>query len=198
MPPASVARDMSIPPTVARVRAAPGLLTEVILRDGTAALIWPLLGTDGAMLRHGYSELSSESRQQRFLGSVPELSNVMLRSLIDGVDGVNHLALLLTVLPEDGQARPVGVARLVRYPEDPSSADVAVTVSDAWHGRGVASVLMAALLARRPADVTRLRTMVAADNRASLAMLSRLGTMTTHLDGSGVLTVEISDLTPPA
>jgi hypothetical protein len=57
---------------------------------------------------------------------------------------------------------------------------------------------MTALLARRPAEVTGLRTTVAADNRSSLAMLSRAGRMTTHRDGPGVLTTQISDLAPAA
>jgi RimJ/RimL family protein N-acetyltransferase len=189
---------MRNPGPLGGVRTGPSPLTEVSLRDGTAALIWPLLDTDRDLLSKGFSELSTESRQHRFLAFMPELSDAMLRLLIDDVDGVNHLALLLTVLPQDGPARPVGVARLVRYPDDASVADVAVTVTDPWQGRGVGRALMAALLARRPADVTRLRTMVAADNRASLAMLSRHGTMTVHRDGPGVLTVEIRDLAPPA
>jgi RimJ/RimL family protein N-acetyltransferase len=188
---------MSTPGTVARVRTAPSPLTEVTLRDGTAALIWPLLDNDHDLLRAGYAELSADSRQRRFLAPVPELSDSMLRLLVDGVDGVHHLALLLTVLPEGEPARPVGVARLVRYPGEPSMADVAVTVTDAWQGRGIATALMTALLARRPAEVTRLRTTVAADNRASLAMLARHGTTTTHRDGPGVLVVEVGDLAPP-
>ncbi|CAA9227260.1 MAG: hypothetical protein AVDCRST_MAG41-971 [uncultured Corynebacteriales bacterium] len=189
---------MSSTRSVAPARTSPGPLTEVTLRDGTAAMIWPLLGTDRDLLRYGFDELSPQSRQQRFLTHLPRLSEGMLRSLVDGVDGVNHLALLLTVLPADGPARPVGVGRLVRYAEDPSAADVAVTVADAWQGRGVAGALLTALLARRPAGITRLRTTVAADNRASLAMLARHGTMTTRRDGFGVLTVEVDDLTPPA
>lgn len=180
------------------MRATPGPLTELTLRDGTPAMIWPLLDTDRDLLRYGFDELSPESRQQRFLTHLPKLSEAMLRSLVDGVDGVHHLALLLTVLPADGQARPVGVGRLVRYAEDPSAADVAVTVTDAWQGRGVAGALLTALLARRPVEVTRLRTTVAADNRASLAMLARRGTMTTRRDGVGVLAVEVEDLPPPA
>jgi RimJ/RimL family protein N-acetyltransferase len=183
---------------VAGVRSADGPLTEVTLPDGTAALIWPLLDTDRDLLRRGFADLSPESRRQRFLTSLPELSDAMLRLLVDDVDGVDHVALLLTVLPEGAPARPVGVARLVRYPGEPSVADVAVTVTDAWQGRGVGSALMSALLARRPADVTALRTTVAAHNRASLAMLSRNGRMTTHRDGPGVLTVQISDLAPAA
>src|SRR5947209_18084913 len=160
---------MSSSGSVAAVRTASSALTEVTLPDGTAALIWPLLDTDRDLLRQGFDELSMQSRQQRFLTALPELSDSMLGLLVDDVDGVDHVALLLTVLPEGAPAAPVGVARLVRYPGEPAVADVAVTVVDAWPGRGVGSALMTAVLTRRPAEVTELRTTVAADNRASLA-----------------------------
>jgi RimJ/RimL family protein N-acetyltransferase len=189
---------MTAPGTATRVRTGPSPLSEVTLRDGTAALIWPLLDNDHDLLREGFIELSPASRQQRFLAYLPELSAGMLRLLVDDVDGVDHVALLLTVLPEDGPARPVGVARLVRYADDPSAADIAVTVTDAWQGRGVGAALAAELLTRRPEGITRLRTTVASDNRASLGLLARLGTMTTDRDGPGVLRVDVDHLAPPA
>ena len=101
---------------------------EVTLPDGTAALIWPLLDTDRDLLRQGFAELSTQSRQQCFLTALPELSDAMVVRLVDNVDGVDHVALLLTVLPDGAPAAPVGVARLVRYPGEPGAADVAVTV----------------------------------------------------------------------
>lgn len=180
-----------------RAPAPAGPLTEVVLADGTPAMIWPLLDTDGEALRLAYAELSPESRRLRFLTELPELSDSMLRLLVDGVDGVDHVAVLLTVFPDGGGARQVGVARLVRYPDDPEAADVAVTVADAWQGRGVGRALMDALLARRPRGVVRLRTVVAAENRASLRMLGRVGRLTARHEGGGELTVEVTDL-PPA
>ena len=56
---------------------------------------------------------------------------------------------------------PAGVAHLVQDPDDPTTADIAVTVVDDWQGRGVGIALVAALVQRRPAAVTRLRTLVA-------------------------------------
>ena len=47
---------------------------------------------------------------------------------------------------------------------------------------------------RRPADVVRLRTTVAAENRASLSMLRRAGRLTARPDGAGTLTVEVTGL----
>jgi RimJ/RimL family protein N-acetyltransferase len=157
-----------------------GGTTERTLRDGTPALIWPLLPTDGRGLRLGFSRLSPDSRWHRFLGGVPDLDDTMLRRLVDGVDGVRHIALVLVAFPRGGEERPVGVGRLVQYADDPSRADIAVTVADDWQGRGVGTALAEALMQRRPPAVRRLSTVVAADNAASLAMLARLGRMSSE------------------
>lgn len=148
---------------------------DVVLNNGTPAMVWPLVPDDRAWLREGYTRLSPESRYQRFLTSFTELSEGLLRVLVDSVDGVDHVALVLVALPPGGEEEVVGVARIIRYPDRPASADVAVTVADAWQGRGVATALLAALLRCRPLGVARLVTQVAVGNPASLAMLDRLG-----------------------
>ena len=164
---------------------------EFLLRDGTPALIWPLLPTDAETLRDGFRRLSPDSRQRRFLTGLPELDDSMVRLLVDRVDGVHHIALVLIVLPPGGEERLVGVARLVQYPDDPTTADVGVTVVDDWQGRGVGTALVAALMERRPAAVTRLCTIVAADNRASLVLLAAVGKMSSGPPEWGVLDVTV-------
>lgn len=154
------------------------MFAEARLSDGTLALIWELLPSDREALREGYEHLSEEARFHRFLAAVPHLTDAMLDHLVDEVDGVNHVALALVVITEDGEGIPAGVARMIRYEARPTAADVAVTVLDEWQGRGVATALLAELLRRRPAGVTQLVTAVAADNTASLAMLRRLGPTT--------------------
>ena len=98
------------------------------------------------------------------------------------------------VLPPDGEDRPVGVARLVRYANDPAAADIAVTVADEWQGRGVGTALVDAVLARRPAGVTELRSLVRAGNVASLSLLARAGEVHSRMT-EGVLEVRV-DLSP--
>lgn len=168
-----------------------GLPGEFFLRDGTPAMIWPLLPTDAGMLREGFRRLSEDSRQHRFLMALTELDDRMIELLVDSVDGVQHIALLLIVLPPEGEEGPVGVAHLFGDPADPASADIAVTVIDDWQGRGAGAALVSALMQRRPAEVTRLRTLVAAGNRASLALLAGAGRVSTGLPSQGVLDVTV-------
>jgi len=174
-------------------RPAPGqvLPGEFFLQDGTPAMIWPLLPTDAETLREGFRQLSPDSRQHRFLTALGELDDPMIRLLVDSVDGVHHIALLLIVLPPEGVEGPAGVAHLMQDPADPASADIAVTVLDDWQGRGAGTALVSALMQRRPAAVCRLRTLVAAGNRASLALLAGAGRVSSGLPEQGVLDVTV-------
>jgi RimJ/RimL family protein N-acetyltransferase len=151
------------------------VFTEARLAEGTRAFIWPLLPGDREALREGYEGLSAQSRNRRFLSSVPHLTDNMLDHLVDDVDGIDHVALAFVALDDDNVGTPVGVARMIRYSNRPTEADLAVTVLDDWQGRGVATALLAELVRERPVGVTRIVTTVASDNAASLAMLRRLG-----------------------
>ncbi|MGO8883903.1 MAG: N-acetyltransferase family protein [Streptosporangiaceae bacterium] len=164
---------------------------EFFLRDGTPALIWPLLPTDAETLRDVFRRLSPGSRQHRFLQVLDQLDDPMIQRLVGSVDGVHHIALLLIALPPEGKEGPVGVARLLQYAEDRATADIAVTVVDDWQGRGAGTALFSALLERRPAAVTRLRTVVDAGNRASLALLATAGRLSSGLPERGVLDVTV-------
>jgi RimJ/RimL family protein N-acetyltransferase len=83
------------------------------------------------------------------------------------------------------------VARLVQDPADPASAEVAFTVADEWQGRGVGTALAEALIQRRPAAVTRLRADVEAENLASLALLTRVGRMSSAVPRRGIVDVTV-------
>lgn len=171
------------------------LITEARLDDGTPAQIWPMLPGDREMLRESYERLSPESRRSRFLGAVPHLTDAMLDHLVDEVDGIDHVALVLEVVDADHVGLPVGLARMIRYEQEPTVADVAVTVLDAWQHRGVATALLAELVRERPRGVTRIATTVAADNAPSLAMLARLGPLVASTAGNGRVDVRV-DLVP--
>lgn len=171
--------------------------TEVTLRDGTRAITWALLPSDREQVARGYEELSPDSRFHRFLAAVPHLTDSLLTHLVDEVDGVDHVALVLFVFDEESVGTPAGIGRIVRYPDDPTAADVAVTVAEKFRGRGVATALLQSLLLQRPVGVTRIVTVVAADNDPSLAMLKRLGTTTVSPPEEGRVNVTV-ELPEPA
>ena len=171
------------------------MITEARLRDGTRALIWELLPQDREAMREGYETLSEETRYHRFLTGVPHLTPPLLDHLVDDVDGIDHVALGLVALDADGAGVPVGVARMIRYSDRPTAADVAVTVLDDWQARGVATALLTELVRRRPVGVTHLVTTIAADNEPALAMMRRLGPTT--VTGSDTPRLDVVVELPP-
>ena len=173
------------------------VFAEARLKDGTRALIWELLPSDREAVREGFETLSEETRFHRFLAAVPHLTDTMLDHLVDQVDGVDHVALALVVVDDDGKGVPAGVARMIRYSDRRDAADVAVTVLDEWQRKGVATALLDELMRRRPAGVTRLVTTVTADNAGSLAMLRRLGPTVAEPAGPNRLDVVV-ELPDPA
>lgn len=168
------------------------MATEVLLRDGSLAVIWPLLPDDREGLAVLYQTLDPQTQYRRFLSAVPRLTESMLHHLVDEVDGIDHVALVLMIFDEDWSDHPAGLARMVRYPNDPEAADVAVTIREDFWGRGAATALLQELLARRPRGVRRIVTEVAADNMASIAMLHRLGPTRILRAAGPVLEVEVT------
>ena len=164
---------------------------NVQLRDGTKAVILPFTPVPRAAIERAYDELSPESRYHRFLSSAPHLTDAMYHHLVEEVDGVDHIALFLVLEPDEGPDSIIGVARIIRYQDDPTSADVAVTIRDTWHGQGAATLLLRALMRQRPAGVTRIVTVVSSDNEAALAMLRRLGSSRATTAGHGTVKVVV-------
>lgn len=166
----------------------------VRLRDGTAGLVRPLdleaAGREKDRLRDAYAGLSPDSRYQRFLAPVQALSPLMLHKLVDHVDGRDHVALVLDV-ETDRAAEPVAIGRYVRERQRPDHAEVAVTVVDAWQGRGAGALLVRVLADRALlAGVTHFTASVLADNEASLRMLAHGGALVgRELASHGVLDV---------
>ncbi len=147
---------------------------ELLLRDGTGVLVRPILPEDRDRLRVGLHKLSAASRYHRFLAAVSELSEEQLRQLTD-VDQVNHIAWIALDPALPGEPA-VGVARCIRVPQDPGMAEVAVTVLDAYQGRGLGTLLLG-LLSRSATrqGIRTFRAYVDEDNDAMLRIFRDLG-----------------------
>lgn len=169
-----------------RVAAGP---SEFRLRDGTRVLVRPIRPEDRDRLQAGVRQLSPASRYHRFHAAVAELSPDELRDLTE-VDHVNHLAWIALdpTLPEQPA---VGVARCIRLPQEPHTAEVAVTVLDAYQGRGLGTLLLELLSESAAAqDIRTFRAYVLEDNEAMLRIFRDLGADVGHAD-SGVYQLDI-------
>lgn len=160
------------------------------LADGSAATVRSLRGTDGRRIREVFDELSERSRYLRFGGAKTVLTDDEIRYLTD-IDNADHEALL--ALDADGS--PVGVARYVRDRSDPTLAEAAFTVVDAWQGRRLGTHLARLLAGRAHAEgIARFRLDVLAGNGPGLALARGLGRVVdSQREGASVeLVIELS------
>ena len=115
-----------------------------------------------------FARLGDRSRERRFCGAKPRLSEPDLARLAR-VDRHHHVLVAYV----DGDPDPVGIARLVRTG---ASAEIAFAVADAHQSRGVGSILASELAAdARAAGITQLVATVCGDNPRVVALLRRVG-----------------------
>lgn len=167
-------------------------MQRVRIRDGAQVDVRPIEPGDKDLMRDGFARLSPESRYERFLSPLDQLSNSMLRYLTE-VDHHDHEALV-AFDPEEGRA--IGVARYVRE-DEPDVAEAAIVVADDWHGRGLGTALLYELAERaRQEGIRRFTALVLARNEDMIDMLFRLGPAKIVDRSNG--TVQIEAELPPS
>jgi GNAT superfamily N-acetyltransferase len=159
----------------------------ITLRDGSTLRVRPIEPSDKEMLERGVDGLSEDSRYKRFLSAAPGLSDSQLRYLTE-VDHHDHEALVATT--EEGDLKAVG--RWVRLADEADAAEVAVAVSDGWHGRGVATGLLKRLAERAKEEgIERFTATALASNHAVIELLEDLGPAHVSPIGSGLVEMRI-------
>jgi GNAT superfamily N-acetyltransferase len=143
------------------------------LRDGTTVLIRPIHPIDTELERRFIAELSPESRRLRFLGQIGTPSPALL-------DQLTHLdperdAAFVALIAEGAAKREIGVARFSAQ-ADGRSCECAVTVSEDWRNRGLATVLMQHLIeVARRRGIESMYSVDAAENPAMHDLAMHLG-----------------------
>jgi ribosomal protein S18 acetylase RimI-like enzyme len=132
--------------------------------------IRPLRNGDTATVAALFARLGERSRERRFCGPKPRLSDLELERLAS-VDRDHHVLVGYAA----GDPDPVAIARIARQG---SSAEIAFAVADEHQGRGIGSTLARELATdARAAGLTSLVATVCGDNPRIVALLTRLGAL---------------------
>ena len=146
----------------------------ITLADGGRILVRGLLPSDRSELAQRYRELSPATRRLRFFNAPDHLSERVLDYLMD-VDHRDRAAVAAFALDEDSHPG-VGIARYVRDRSDQTCAEAAVTVLDAYQGRGIGTALLRSLAdTARANEIATVTASVMWENRELLDKLRSLG-----------------------
>ncbi len=144
----------------------------VSLPSGREIVIRPITPDDGPELQAAYDRLSPLSKYRRFLAPKPHLSRRETAYLVQ-VDGQAHVALVAISPKHPG--RILGVARFVRLPEEPGTAEFAIVVGDPYQGEGLGAALSQRLALEASArGIRRLRATLLADNAPARGLVQTL------------------------
>lgn len=172
---------MEDPPTIRFPRT--------ITVNGRRVCIRPVTPNDRERIVEGLRSMSVETSNRRFFTPKFYPSEETLRYLTH-IDGEQHMAIGAVDCSQEGEPG-IGAARYVRLPDEPSIAEAAVVVLDAYQRQGIGSMLIAAL-SRYAAThgVEAFRGFVLAENRDFLTFLGMLGAFNEHAH-DGVIQIDM-------
>lgn len=147
---------------------------QLTLKDGTAVSLRPLRPEDADMVQEFVRNLSDESRYNRFMSSIKQLSQQVLVRFTQ-LDYDREMALALVHTNSKGQEEVLGMSRYVTDP-DMEACEFAISIADAWQGRGVGTLLMMKLFdVAAQQGLKTMRGEVLAANKGMLQLVKKLG-----------------------
>jgi L-amino acid N-acyltransferase YncA len=163
--------------------APAGQPVDVALRDGSTVRVRPVRAGDLDGLRELLAGMSDDSRWLRFLSAGVNLDKAA-HSAADSDDGAG------LVVTAGSPERIVAHAMYVK--ETPERAEVAFEVADAWHGRGIATILLAHLAGEATrTGVTTFVAYIHPTNRRMIGVFRQSGFPVEVRSGAGEIHVEM-------
>lgn len=149
--------------------------------DGSTVRIRPIKPGDEDIEATFMHQLSPTAKRYRFLGGVRNLSPEQLEKFCN-VDGDKTMAFV-AMIDQDGEELQIGVSRYA--PDtDVNTREIAITVADGWHDRGLDAALAERLVTyARDHGVTRLYSVELAENDEMRRLAKQIG-MTATRDSS--------------
>ena len=144
------------------------------LRNGAQVVLRAIRPEDRQPLAEGFGRLSERSRQLRFLEARSELTDAELTFLTE-VDGQHHLAIVCVATDGEQESHGLGVARFIQLPQEPTTAEIAVTVVDSAQGLGIGSLLAAELVqAARALGIEKFRALMISSNGQMMTLMQKI------------------------
>ncbi len=153
----------------------------VLLDSGDPVQLRPIRPRDGGRMRAGIAAMSDHSRYLRFFNGSQTMPDHVIDRLCDA-DGWKHIAW--GAIDQSAPDEPaIGAVHAIRRGAS-SEAELALAVLDDWHGKGLARLLLTAVLAdARAVGITRLTAETLAENRATRHLFRSLGGLSATRDG---------------
>ncbi|NJN45215.1 MAG: GNAT family N-acetyltransferase [Candidatus Competibacteraceae bacterium] len=124
----------------------PAYQEALTVADGNRLRLRLIRPADKSRLKSGFQRLSESSRYCRFFSHKSDLTQDDLRFMTE-FDGTDHAALGVFELNEAGiEGDAVGVGRYIRLPNDPTSAEFSLAVTDDQQDKGIGRLLLQRLL----------------------------------------------------
>lgn len=162
---------------------------SLILRDGSTAAIRPAEPTDASLMQQFVDRLSPESRRHRFFSeTLPSRDRIV--ALCDSSTPDSQLTLIVTRMQE-GSLQIIATGSY--WAKDADTAEVAMAVDDAFHGKGLGTLLLErlALLAIHH-GFTRLWAVTHAENLAMREVFRESGFLVHEAYEGDDMAVELS------
>ncbi len=192
---AAVGATLAAPPAESISPILDDMQWNETLRDGTTVLIRAIRDGDEELERRFIERLSPQSRRYRFLGSIASSDSKLIKQLTH----VNHVSdiAFVALVSDDGIEREIGVSR---YSANSAgvSCECAIAVSDDWHNRGLATLLMNHLIdVARQHGISRMYSIDAPDNQAMRELAEHLGFVRTQDPDDATQVLHTLDLNAP-
>lgn len=164
---------------------------RVALKDGGRGILRPLTPADKPRVQEAFRRLSHESRYSRFFTPLEVLDGKLLDQLTTG-DGVDHVVWVV-MDANDPDDPGMGAASFWRSKSDPAEAEFSITVADDHQGRGIGTLLLAALwILARNVNIERFRLIALSENFPVIHWMETLGA--TVEEDTGTICEVILDL----
>ena len=151
----------------------PHFKADLLWRNQYKIRIGPVLPANKDQISRSIKDLSTESIRYRFMGSKKEFSPEELEYFTN-VDGWNHYAIGME--EQQNPNRGIAIVRLVRSLIDPVEAEIAITIIDEYHKRGLGTFLMRLIvLAASERNIKRLSFSFLPQNEAIIKLIHKIG-----------------------